>query len=193
MPDCRCGVLLLTRARILVSLFEGSEHMERTIIETTKGVAGISRPFKSIIEGIGLQEKDTIVYVGLPGVCTPFIELLSYAIRTLNISQIFVPNVDTNSARTLISVKNVGIQFGDPVQMVKGAVVVVLGGLSMPISPVDKDDVRSFIQQVLLPEGTVVGISFMNMFEQVGWTSALPFDYVIDATIDPVRVEKFAR
>ena len=167
--------------------------MERTIIETTKGVSGISRPFKNIIERIGLQETDTIVYVGLPGVCTPFIELLSYAIRTLNISQIFVPNVDTNSARTLVSVENVGIQFGDPVPTVKGAVVVVLGGLSMPISPVDKDDVKRFIQQVLLPEGTVVGVSFMNMFEQAGWTSALPFDYVIDATIDPVRVEKFAR
>jgi hypothetical protein len=167
--------------------------MERTIIETTKGVTGISRPFKSIIERIGLQEKDTIVYVGLPGVCTPFIELLSYAIRTLNIRQVFVPNVATDSARMLTSVKNVGIQFGDPVQMVQGAVIVVLGGLSMPISPVDKDDVRRFIEQVLLPEGTVVGVSFMNMFEQVGWTSALPFDYVIDATIDPVRVEKFAR
>ena len=167
--------------------------MERTVIETTKGVIGLSRPFKSIIEQLGLQENDTIVYVGLPGVCTPFIELLSYAIRTLNISQIFVPNVDTDSARTLTSVENVGIQFGDPVQMVKGAVVVVLGGLSMPISPVDKDDVKRFIQQVLLPEGKVVGVSFMNMFEQVGWTTALPFDYLIDATIDPVRVERFAR
>jgi hypothetical protein len=31
------------------------------------------------------------------------------------------------------------------------------------------------------------------MFEQVGWTSAIPFDFLIDATIDPVRVEQFTR
>ena len=74
---------LLTRARIQTSIIETGGHMERTVITTTKGVAGISRPFKSIIEQLGLHNEDTIMYVGLPGVCTPFVELLSYAIRTL--------------------------------------------------------------------------------------------------------------
>jgi len=31
------------------------------------------------------------------------------------------------------------------------------------------------------------------MFEQVGWTLELPFDFWIDATIDPVKVERFLR
>jgi len=61
----------------------------------------------------------------------------------------------------------------------------------MPISPVSRDDVSLFLQRVLLPEGTVIGVSFMNMFEQVGWTSTVPFDFWIDATIDPVKVERF--
>src|SRR5665647_1870018 len=103
--------------------------MERTIIDTSKGVSGILRPFKGIIEKIG-------------------------------------------------------IQFGDPVKIEKAKVVVVLGGLAMPISPVGREEVSSFLQSVLLPEGTVIGVSFMNMFEQVGWTSQLPFDFWIDATID---------
>ena len=63
----------------------------------------------------------------------------------------------------------------------------------MPISPVGREEVSSFIQSVLLPEGTVIGVSFMNMFEQVGWTLELPFDFWIDATIDPVKVERFLR
>jgi hypothetical protein len=45
----------------------------------------------------------------------------------------------------------------------------------------------------LLPGGTIIGISFMSMFEQVGWTSTVPFDFCIDAIIDPVKVERFSR
>ena len=167
--------------------------MERTIIDTAKGVAGISRPFKSMIEHLGLRDDDTIMYIGLPGVCTPFVELLSYAIRTLKIRQAFVPNLELNLAKKVQSVDNVGIQFGDPVEITKVRVVVVLGGLAMPISPVSRDDVSLFLQRVLLPGGSVIGVSFMNMFEQVGWTSAIPFNFLIDATIDPVRVERFSR
>jgi len=166
--------------------------MERTIIDTTKGVAGISRPFKSMIEQLGLQDDDTIMYIGLPGVCTPFVELLSYAIRTLKIRQAFVPNLELNLAKNVQSVDNIGIQFGDLIDITKARVVVVLGGLAMPISPVSCDDVSLFLQRVLLPGGSVIGVSFMNMFEQVGWTSAIPFNFLIDATIDPVRVEQFS-
>jgi hypothetical protein len=167
--------------------------MERTIIDTTKGVAGISRPFKSIIEQLSLRDEDTMMYVGLPGVCTPFIELLAYAIRTLNIKQVFAPNLDLSLVRRVIPIEHVGIQFGDPVEIANAQVIIVLGGLAMPISPVSREDVLQFLRSALLPGGTIVGISFMNMFEQVGWTSVMPFDFLIDSTIDPVRVEQFSR
>jgi hypothetical protein len=167
--------------------------MERTVITTTKGVAGISRPFKSIIEQLGLHDEDTIMYVGLPGVCTPFVELLSYAIRTLTIKQVFVANLDLSLAKTVVPVDYVGIQFADHVKIDKAKVIIVLGGLAMPISPVSRDDVSEFLERVLLPGGSVIGVSFMNMFEQVGWTSTIPFNFLIDATIDPVRVEQFSK
>jgi hypothetical protein len=167
--------------------------MERKVITTTKGVAGISRPFKSITEQLGLHDEDIIMYVGLPGVCTPFVELLSYAIRTLTIKQVFVANLNLALAKRVVPVENVGIQFADPVNIEKAKVIVVLGGLAMPISPVSRDDVFLFLQRVLLPGGSVIGVSFMNMFEQVGWTSAIPLNFLIDATIDPVRVEQFTR
>lgn len=167
--------------------------MERTIIGTTKGVSGISRPFKSIIEQLNLGDDDRIVYVGLPGVCTPFVELLAYAIRMLNLKQVFVPNLDLSLAKTVVPAENIGIQCGDPTEIEKAKVIVVLGGLAMPISPVGQEQVSSFLQRVLLPGGTVIGVSFMSMFEQVGWTSTVPFDFCIDATIDPVKVERFSR
>ncbi|HYA87596.1 MAG TPA: DUF2124 family protein [Nitrospirota bacterium] len=167
--------------------------MQREIIETSKGVAGITRPFKNIIETLNVDEKDIILYIGLPGVCTPFIELLSYAIRTLNLKQVYVPVIDLKSAMEVISVNNVGIQFGTSVPVQPAKVIVVLGGLSMPISPVSSDDVNLLIKNVLAEGGTVIGICFMDMFEKAGWNSIIPFDYTIDATIDPVRVEKFNR
>jgi len=167
--------------------------MERTIIDTTKGVSGISRPFKAIIEQLGLRDEDRIMYVGLPGVCTPFIELLAYAIRKLDIKQVFVPNLELSLTKAVVPVENIGIQFGDSVEIEKAKVVVVLGGLAMPISPVGREEVSSFLKRVLLPGGTVIGMSFMNMFEQVGWTSEVPFDFCIDAMIDPVKVERFSR
>lgn len=167
--------------------------MERSIIDTTKGVSGISRPFKRIIEQLNLGDDDRIMYVGLPGVCTPFVELLAYAIRKFNLKQVFVPNLDLSLAKTVVPAENIGIQFGDPAEIEKAKVIVVLGGLAMPISPVGQGQVSSFLQRVLLPGGTVIGISFMSMFEQVGWTSTVPFDFCIDAIIDPVKVERFLR
>jgi hypothetical protein len=167
--------------------------MQREIIETSKGVAGITRPFKDAIEKLKIGNEDIILYIGLPGVCTPFIELLSYAIRTLNLKQVYVPVLDLKVAMEVISVNNIGIQFGSSVSVRKAKVVVVLGGLSMPISPVSSDEVNLFIKNILAEEGTVIGISFMNMFEKAGWSSTIPFDYIIDATIDPVRVERFIR
>ncbi len=167
--------------------------MQKEIIETSKGVAGITRPFKDIIEKLQIGNEDIILYIGLPGVCTPFIELLSYAIRSLNLKQVYVPVIDLKSAMEVISVNNVGIQFGDSISVQTAKVVVVLGGLSMPISPVSSDDVNLFVKNILAEEGSIIGISFMNMFDKAGWSSAIPFDYIIDATIDPVRVERFVR
>ena len=167
--------------------------MQQELIETTKGVAGITRPFKNIVETLSIEEEDMILYAGLPGVCTPFIELLSYAIRTLNLKQVYVPVIDLKSAMQLISVDNVGIQFGTSVPVQSAKVVVVLGGLAMPISPVSSEDVNLFIKNVLAEGGTVIGICFMDMFNKAGWNSVIPFDYMIDATIDPVRVERCIR
>ncbi|MGZ4915123.1 MAG: DUF2124 family protein [Halobacteriota archaeon] len=167
--------------------------MERTLIDTTKGVSGISRPFKSILEQLDLGDDDIILYVGLPGVCTPFIELLSYAIRTLRLKQVFAPNCQADRAKNVISVQDLGVQFGEAAELTKAIAVVILGGLAMPISPVKQEEVAQFLEQYLQPGGKVIGLSFMGMFDQAGWTSALPFDYIIDATINPVKVEAFTR
>ena len=55
--------------------------------EVLRGVPGILRPFKEFIEAKGLKKGDQIVYYGVPGTCMPFIELLGFAIRSLEIEK----------------------------------------------------------------------------------------------------------
>jgi len=58
---------------------------------TYSGVPGILRPFKEYIEKWALPSGSEIVFYGVPGTCTPFVELLCFAIRSLPVTCIFVP------------------------------------------------------------------------------------------------------
>ena len=71
--------------------------------------------------------------------------------------------------------------------MLRPKAVVIMGGLAMPDVPVHKEQVRDLIKK----HGSVkvIGVCFMGMFEKAGWPDTVPFDMVIDATIDPVSTE----
>ena len=151
-----------------------------------KGVPGMLRPFREYIEGLGLSAGDQVVYCGVPGTCTPFVELLAFAIRSFPVQQVFVPGVDETKARRLELVPHLGMQGGDLPEDLHPDVVVVMGGLSMENSGVSHQDVTTFLDRY--PTAMVVGICFQQMFEKAGWCAHIPFDLVIDATIDPVVV-----
>lgn len=151
-----------------------------------KGVPGILRPFKEFVEGLGLAEGEQIVYIGVPGTCTPFVELLAFASRSLPATHVWVPGVDEGSARRLELVPGVGMQAAGPSGPIRPRVIVVMGGLSMENSPVGADEVIAFLDR--FPTAAVVGVCFQQMFEKTGWCDRLPLDLMIDATIDPVVV-----
>jgi hypothetical protein len=156
--------------------------------EVFSGVPGMLRPFKDYIEKKGLKAGDQVVYYGCPGTCTPFVELLGYAVRGLELEQIFVPYVDESKAQRLALVPDIGMQASGEGKIRSPAVVVVMGGLSMPNVPVSLDQVTSAVGKY--PGVPLVGICFMNMFEKAGWLKAMKFDLLIDATIHPVDVWK---
>ncbi|MCP1662686.1 MAG: DUF2124 domain-containing protein [Methanocalculus sp. MSAO_Arc1] len=155
-------------------------------VTTQKGVPGILRPFKEYLAGKQLDPGSQVVYYGCVGTCTPFVELLAYATRDMDIHQVYVPLLDEGGARLLKNVPGVGIQAGERVS-VKPAIIVLMGGLSMPGVPVLSDEAKAVVQRHGVP---VVGICFMNMFERQGWSSEIPFELLIDATIDPVKIIK---
>ncbi len=156
--------------------------------EIFQGVPGMLRPFKEFIDTRGLKAGEQIVYYGCPGTCTPFVELLGYAIRGLDLQQVFVPFTDESKAKKMQLVEDVGMQAAGGVAIENPSAVVVMGGLSMPNVPVS----AAQVSHVISPHKNAarIGVCFMNMFDKAGWNKEIEFDLLIDAVINPVEVWK---
>jgi hypothetical protein len=153
--------------------------------EVFESVPGILRPFKAYIDGLKLAAGDQIVYYGVPGTCTPFIELLGFAIRSSPATQVFVPLTDEGKAKKITGVPDVGMQVSHEPVKVSPKVIVLMGGLSMPNSNVTADLMKATIVKHRVP---LIGVCFMKMFEKTGWTKTFDFSLLIDANIAPVDV-----
>jgi len=158
------------------------------VTEVFHGVSGILRPFREYITGLNLSPGDQIVYYGCVGTCTPFVELLAIAIRGNKADQIFVPLLDETKAKKIGYVEDVGMQVCGGAVSVKPKVIVVMGGLAMPMMPLSKDDVKAMISRH--DNVKVVGVCFMSMFKKAGWLHTIPFDCLIDAQLNPAEVTK---
>lgn len=148
---------------------------------TLQGVPGILRPFKEYIEKRSLPAGSEVVFYGVPGTCTPFVELLCFAIRSLPVTCIFVPYTGEDKAHTLGMKADVGFQAKEQRPPKNPAVVVIMGGLAMPNMPVSADDVAAVLNK-WKGAGTI-GICFMHMFEKADWLDKMHFDLLIDADI----------
>lgn len=155
------------------------------LVEKLTSVPGMLRPFKKFIVESGLSDGDQIVFYGCPGTCTPFVELLAFAIRDLPFTQIFVPLLDESKARVLKPVPDVGMQTGEKAPPLAPRVVVLMGGLAMPNIPVSAGMAKETVGGY---DASIIGVCFMEMFGKAGWLDEITFDLIIDATIDPVSV-----
>ncbi|PKL69886.1 MAG: DUF2124 domain-containing protein [Methanomicrobiales archaeon HGW-Methanomicrobiales-1] len=154
--------------------------------ELFHGVEGILDPFKDFLVTKGLKKGDQVVYYGVPGTCTPFVEMLGFAINSLELEQVFVPMMNESKAYRLQSVREIGMQARVSSVGLKPKAIVILGGLSMPDVPVKVEKVKAVIDKH--PGALVMGFCFMHMFEKAGWLTEISFDCLIDAMIDPVEV-----
>ncbi len=149
-------------------------------ISTSSGLGGILNAFRDIT-----KESKRITFVGTPGFCTPFAELIAYPIRDAGKEMAFVANLDSNDAKRIVFTSH-GMQLAENVDAAADT-VVILGGLAMPKISVDVDALNSMIGRILGDGGLTIGVCFMSIFEQTGWYDVIDFDYVID-THTSVRV-----
>lgn len=144
-----------------------------------KGITGQLMSFKS---EVGDAQK--ITFVGSPGVCTPFAELLAYAVRDRQTH--FIPLLDVDDCHQF-EAKAYAMVLSDEVSNPKDSdAVVLLGGLSMPKYDVDTEDVKDLVKSILKEDGILIGVCFMDMFAKAGWPEKIDFDCVIDGTLTGV-------
>ena len=144
-----------------------------------KGINGQLVAFK---KEVGDAEK--ITFVGSPGVCTPFAELLAYAVRDKETQIIHLLDKDNCHQ---FEAKPYAMVLKDDVSNPKDSdVVVLLGGLSMAKYDVDTEDVKDLVADILKDDGILIGVCFMDMFAKAGWLEKIDFDCVIDGTLTGV-------
>jgi hypothetical protein len=132
-----------------------------------------------------LPPGSKIAFVGSVAVCTPFAELLCYAIKDLGFKLVYVPKANLAHARSIVWIENVGFSAsGEPTDAKGADAIVILGGLAMPKFGCPVDQVKSAIQAISKDKETrVVGVCFMGIFERSGWTNEIAFNKLIDATM----------
>jgi hypothetical protein len=155
-------------------------------MEKKTGIVGFTGTFRGILGDI--KEGSKVVFTGSVAVCTPFIELLAYTVRDKGLDMLYVPVADANEARKIKEIAKVGYSVvdekGDPQNP---DVVVVLGGLAMPKFGCAPEDVIQMIKTVSgKQKPRVIGIGFMNIFENAGWDKKINFDTVIDTAMESV-------
>ncbi|MFI5383664.1 MAG: DUF2124 family protein, partial [Methanosarcina thermophila] len=127
------------------------------IINTSQGVGGILNSFKSLVEG-----AERITFVGTPGFCTPFAELLGFVVRDRELA--FISSQDFEKARSIF-MDYEGMQLGkltDP----HADVVVLLGGLAMPKIGITPEKAKEVARKILegSEKGKIVGVCFQSAF-----------------------------
>ncbi|RLF08011.1 MAG: DUF2124 domain-containing protein [Thermoprotei archaeon] len=152
----------------------------RRLICSGKGVVGLTRCFKDLISKLNLSKESKITFFGTPAVCLPFIELLAYAIRDVTNNMVFVPGVSIDMAVKLKPIEGYGYQIGEKADPHNSDVVVLLGGLAMPISKLTVEDIIDVVNKVLKRGGYILGVGFMGIFDQTGWSYRVPFTYILD-------------
>ena len=146
-----------------------------------QGIPGILRPFKEYIDGWSLDSGEEIVFYGVPGICTPFVELLCYAVRSHPCTFIFVPYLNEDESRKMLYTEGIGFQIGDPCPITAPSVIIMMGGLAMPGVPVSNEQAEALFMKY--PDVARVGICFMHMFHKANWLERISFDLIIDATV----------
>jgi hypothetical protein len=146
------------------------------ITNTSQGVGGILNSFKGLIEG-----AKKITFVGTPGFCTPFAELLGFVARDKKLA--FIPNLDFDKARSIV-VTPEGMQLGEFTDG-HADVVVLLGGLSMPKSGISCEKAKEIASKILenSEKKKVIGVCFQSMITQQKWDETIDFDNIINADL----------
>lgn len=141
---------------------------------------------KGLNELLSIFQKETesaskITFIGSPGLCTPFAEFLSFGVSDKETH--FIPLLDIDDCHEF-GLKSFGMALKDEVSDPHDSdVVVLMGGLAIPDYNVDFDELNDLIDEIIKDDGRIIGVCFMNMFDESGWLDKIEFESIIDGTL----------
>ena len=147
------------------------------LVEKNLALGGILNSFRRLV-----KDSKKITFVGSAGFCLPFAELLSYVIAKEKKDIVFIPNLEYEKAKKMV-LTPYGIQLSENTDP-KADTIVVLGGLAMPNSGINVDEMIGIIDRITDGKGLKIGVCFMGIFERSGWLKKIDFDYVINSNIE---------
>ncbi len=160
------------------NLIKGRFMMEK--VSTFKGISGQLGAFKKEV-----ASAENVVFAGVPGVCTPFAQLLAYAIRDKK--TYFIPNTEIENARKM-KLTDYGIELGSLSQF-EADVMVILGGLAMPRIGSEISAVQELIKKSVNNECSIIGVCFMDIFRKSSWDHKIKFDSIINVDMEGYVLE----
>ncbi|MCX9085847.1 MAG: DUF2124 family protein [Candidatus Methanoperedens sp.] len=151
------------------------------VIEKADGIGGMLTAFRKLARG-----RKKITFIGCPGWCNPFAELLGYVLRDSGKEMVFIPNLRKELAAKVI-MTDYGMQLGEKADP-SSDTVVLLGGLAMPKMEVELKGLIEMIDEITLgqPDRQILGACIGGVFKTAGWDTKIDFDYLIDADMTVV-------
>lgn len=133
-----------------------------------------------------MRGKKKITFIGCPGWCNPFAELLGYVLRDAGIEMAFIPNLRKDLA-VKVGMTDYGMQLGEKTDP-RADTVVLLGGLAMPRMGVDFEGLNTMIGEITKghPDRHILGVCIGGVFQKAGWDKMIDFDYLMDADMEVV-------
>lgn len=127
------------------------------------------------------DDASKITFIGSPGLCTPFAEFLSFGVNDKETH--FIPLVNLEDCREF-ELKSYGLALSEEISDPHNSdIVVLMGGLAIPDFNVEFDELNTLVDEILNDDGKIIGVCFMNMFEESGWLKQIDFDCIIDGTL----------
>lgn len=148
-------------------------------LETSEGIGGLLTAFRKLARG-----RKKITFIGCPGWCNPFAELLGYVLRDAGKEMVFIPNLRKELAAKVVMTEY-GMQIGEKAEPASDT-VVLLGGLAMPKMEVDVKGLIALIDEVTAghDERQIIGVCVGGIFQKAGWDKLIDFDYLVDAGME---------
>lgn len=154
------------------------------VLQTTKGIGGQLTGFRELV-----KDSNNITFIGSPGFCTPFAELMAFVIRGTGKGMTFVPGLKYENAKSIIVTED-GMQLGEKTD--PGAdTVVILGGMAMPKMGINPADMNDLVTKILenSQNKLIIGVCFQSVFQEQEWDNYIDFDYIIDSDLSNSTIE----